>query len=87
MGTANDTLFFKDRCPVCGRGRTSPIWSYLSFVTACGFLTFLLYSNASNFDATELKTLFWFATAVAGFKFGLGPQMLKLLERFVPGKG
>jgi hypothetical protein len=49
-------------------------------------LTFLLYSNASNFDETELRTLFWFAIVVAGMKFGLGPKMLELFERYLPGR-
>jgi len=34
-----------------------PIWTVLKHTVYLGFITLILYLNASNFDETELKTL------------------------------
>ena len=70
------------KCPTCGQALSHPAWGFLKFALACCLLTFLLYQNASNFDETELKVLFWFGVVVSSFKWGLGPQIVAVLERW-----
>ena len=48
----------------------------------CMLLTLLLRENATNFDITELRVVFWFGVVVSAFKWGLGPQVIKLAERW-----
>ena len=69
-------------CPTCNQRLIHPFWEFLKFALVCGLLTLLLYSNATNFDQTELRTLFSFGVIVGVLKFG-GPQGLKLLERWL----
>ena len=85
--TLRDTQQFivGGKCPTCRQSLEHPFWGFLKFGLVCGLLTFLLYQNASNFDITELRVLFWFAVVIAAMKWGLGPQVLKIVEHFVPG--
>lgn len=45
-----------------------PIWTILTIAVVFGGLTSLLYINASEFDATEWKTVFEFAVVLFGWK-------------------
>ena len=46
-----------------------PIWPLLRLVVILGFLTLVLYLNASEFDETELKVIGWMFMGFLGREF------------------
>jgi len=45
-----------------------PIWSLLRLIVLMVALCVILWANASDFDATEIRTLFCYCLAAAGFE-------------------
>lgn len=48
-----------------------PIWSILRLTILMGVLSLILYVNASDFDATEIKTLTQYFLAAASLEGGV----------------
>jgi hypothetical protein len=47
---------------------THPVWDILRLAVMMGGLTILLWLNSSNFDDTELRTIFEMVLVVGGFE-------------------
>jgi hypothetical protein len=46
-----------------------PVWRILTMCVVLGFLTLILWVNASNFDRTELTSILEMAIAIGGWEF------------------